>query len=164
MIYLKKQIKIYKGRPIDLVNSSQTHHHLTTTGLRLQGQVVSENFSGYAQTFWVKCFQDGASQVSRSYHHGRKWSSTGFEIFTACAYTRVRHERHPFKTLLWETNHKKATSEVWKCPQVVQLGDEEESGLSHGKTKKRNTMDLDPLTLKQVSTMMTVIIQQYHSI
>ena len=49
MIYLKKQIKIYKGRPIDLVNSSQTHHHFTTTGLRLQGQVVSDKFSGYAQ-------------------------------------------------------------------------------------------------------------------
>lgn len=29
-----------------------------------------------------------------------------------------------------------------KVPEVVQLGDEEESGLSHGKTKKRNSMDL----------------------
>lgn len=59
-----------------------------------------------------KCFQDGAPQVSRSHDHGRKWSSIGFEISISCAYTRERRERHPFETLLRETNHKKATSEV----------------------------------------------------
>lgn len=57
-------------------------------------------------------FQDGAPQISRSHDRGRKWTSISFEIFKSRAYTRERHERHPFKTLLRETNHKKATSEV----------------------------------------------------
>lgn len=93
---------------------------------------------------WVTrtCKQYGAPQISCSYYYGWKWRNSSFEIATTCAFGWECHKGYPSQTSLRETNRKKAASEVWKCPQIVQLWNESQSRLCHGKAEKRNSVVL----------------------